>query len=216
MRCYVCGREVKEGNFCPYCGERLNKEPDAPSFDSQPVERDSENTGREGVAMAALIVAVISFFVPLLFLVAIILGCIGLKSSRRVAARVGIILGAVSSFMSILIAGITVPTTIAVINRQKRQKAIQEVQTVFNAAKDVLIEELYGNDYPYVVHVGSEYSVTVTSLLNAGLIEYNPFETTSYTGGMTVTLNENTLRYKCDIDGTVNGFTITYNGYTFK
>ena len=63
MRCYVCGREVKEGNFCPYCGERLNKEPDAPSFDSQPVERDSENTGREGVAMAALIVAVISFFV---------------------------------------------------------------------------------------------------------------------------------------------------------
>ena len=218
MYCRNCGKEIKEGNFCPYCGTKIDVEPTpkptAPSFDSKPIE--NEGNGRDGVAISELVIAIISFFVPILFVVAIILGCIGLKSRRRSLARTGIILGSIASVISILICMISIPTTLAVINRQKKQAAICEAEIIFMEAETVLAEAAAGEIHSSVKHLGSNYTVTVLSLINEGLISKSPFDGSTYDGGMTVSLNENTYQYSCSVSGTINGYHLVYDGYSFQ
>lgn len=244
MICKKCGAEVAKGaKFCPFCGAELednevieeNEEiieekveakeetykKSEPSFESSYQGGYSNGSNglskKDGIAIAALIVALFSFTIPGLFIAAIILGIIGLRSNRRVLARIGIIAGAVAGFFNILLLGIIIPTTIAVINRQKKNDAIKKAQTVFSTARNVLMEARFAEDSldGYVTIVGSDYSVTVTSLVSHGDLSTNPFENGGADGGMTVHVNANTLNYTCNITGTINGYDLTFNGYTF-
>lgn len=218
MYCKNCGKEINDAHFCPYCGTKaeIGRATNNTSSFSNTMETTYE--GREGFAVAALAVAIMAFFIPFLFIVAIILGCIGLKSRRRGLARTGIILGSISSIISIISFGIVIPTTIAVINRQKRQRAVKKVESVYSTARNVLMEAEYTEDSlgGYVIIIGSDYSVTVTSLMSHGDIDSNPFENGGADGGMTVHLNTTTQKFTCDISGTIDGYTIIYDGYSFK
>ena len=244
MYCKNCGKPITDGKFCPYCGTKIdyleneniedNKEiekdsievnnietesktePVAPSFSSQPVEAERKGD-KSGVAIAALIFAIISFFVPLIFIIAIILGCIGLKSRKRGMAKAGIIMGIFSSVINIVLLGIYIPTTLAVVNRGKKQQAIKKVETVFNVARNVLQEASEDHEhYPYVEYWnGTYYQVTTLSLYTEGLIEKLPFDDFAYDGGMTVCYYPSTGDYSCSFTSTMNGYTFTYDGHTF-
>lgn len=245
MQCKKCGADVTKGaKFCPFCGAELenndvieeneelveesnksnedNYERSEPSFASSSYQGGYSNgansySKRDGIAIAALIVAFISFTIPGLFIVAIILGIIGLGSNRRILAKVGIIAGAVSGFFTILMLGIIIPTTIAVINRQKKNDAIKKAERVYSVARNILMEAEFQEDSlgGYVTIIGGDYSVTVTSLMSHGDLQINPFEDGGADGGMTVHLNATTGRYSCNISGTINGYDLAFNGFTF-
>lgn len=84
-----------------------------------------------------------------------------------------------------IIAGIAVPVTIAVINRQKKNAAIKSAENCYAAAETVLTEALAtgitGTLNGYVTKTGSgdteAYNVTSTNLAAKGDIKSDPFAT---------------------------------------
>ena len=76
-----------------------------------------------------------------------------------------------------IIAGIAIPTTIAVINRQKRNAALKSAQAVFDAAKSALLEASTGESISYVDAEDGGYKTTSTALANASEIEKDPSDT---------------------------------------
>ena len=84
-----------------------------------------------------------------------------------------------------IIAGIAVPTTIAVINRQKKNAAIKSAETVYNAAKSVLLEASTGQSVDGVNPVTDSndnvigYSTTAAALATNSEIEKNPLDGTA-------------------------------------
>ena len=83
-----------------------------------------------------------------------------------------------------IIAGIAIPTTIAVINRQKRNAAKSSAQTVYDSAKSVLLEASTGQSIDYVDEVLSGttvtgYKTTAAQLAANSEIEKNPCDTGS-------------------------------------
>ncbi|MCR5462216.1 MAG: prepilin-type N-terminal cleavage/methylation domain-containing protein [bacterium] len=83
-----------------------------------------------------------------------------------------------------IIAGIAIPTTIAVINRQKKNAAVKSAETVFNAAKSVLLEASTGQTIGYVTKdttdtTVTKYSTTSALLASNSEIEKDPGDTGS-------------------------------------
>ena len=81
-----------------------------------------------------------------------------------------------------IIAGIAVPVTIAVINRQKKNAAIKSAENCYTAAETVLTEALAtgitGTLNGYVTETtgdNAQYSVTAEALAEKGDIKKNPF-----------------------------------------
>lgn len=228
MYCRKCGADVKkEDKFCPCCGAELENnvtdeanegvyETSEPSFESGTTVQEGPSR-RDGIATAALIVAGISLVVPGLFIVAIILCLIGLSSNRRIAAKIGLIISAVSALFTLMTIGIII-AALGMFNSQKKREAINDVKAVFMSAKFIISEaEMTGDSLDgYVTISGSDYSVTVTDLLSHGDIRSNPFKNGGSDGGMTVRYNTTSRKYSCDISGTINGYTITYVGNEFK
>ena len=115
-----------------------------------------------------------------------------------------------------IIAGIAIPTTIAVINRQKKNAATKSAETVLNAAKQVLLEaQANGNtgDLAYITDdstasaAATKYSVTAQALEDHDEIEKNPCEAGTITVDYIIASNSFTVT----CDGTViNGKTITW------
>jgi len=79
-----------------------------------------------------------------------------------------------------IIAGIAIPTTIAVINRQKQNAANNSAKNVMAAAETVLMEVAANpSDKPNYVLTGSgdqKYTVTVKALADNGELKSNPLE----------------------------------------
>lgn len=122
------------------------------------------------------------------------------------------------TLFTIILAGIIIPTTMAVFNRESKHDAEKKANSVLHTAKQVLSEASFANDTMggYVTIVGSEYSITVTSLKDMGEITSNPFENGGSDGGMTVIYKSTTGSYLCDISGTISGYTISYDGNFLK
>ena len=80
-----------------------------------------------------------------------------------------------------IIAGIAIPTTIAVINRQKRNAAKSSAQNVYSAAQTALLEAATGETVDGVEADEREdiaiYKTTVSALVENGELEKNPFST---------------------------------------
>ena len=116
-----------------------------------------------------------------------------------------------------IIAGIAIPTTIAVINRQKKNAAVKSAETVFNAAKSVLVEAASGQTIGYVTKTTegdvTKYSTTAALLATNSEIEKDPCDS-----GCTMTIYYNVpttgqATYTVDL-GTnfkINGVAITWD-----
>ena len=80
-----------------------------------------------------------------------------------------------------IIAGIAIPTTIAVINRQKKNAAVKSAETVVSAAKSVLLEASTGQSIDYVTPAaegdGKKYTTTAALLASNAEIEKDPSDT---------------------------------------
>ena len=113
-----------------------------------------------------------------------------------------------------IIAGIAIPTTIAVINRQKKNAAIKSAETVVSAAKSVLLEASTGESIGYVdASVAGQYSTTAAQLASNSEIEKDPSDTGC---GMTIiyhTPSSGQAYYTVTLEGTggykINGVTLT-------
>ena len=85
-----------------------------------------------------------------------------------------------------IIAGIAIPTTIAVINRQKKNSAVKSAQNVLGAAKTVLMEAAAGENITYVPEAtqisSADYEVKVADLVTNGELETNPIDEEVYIG----------------------------------
>ena len=118
-----------------------------------------------------------------------------------------------------IIAGIAIPTTIAVINRQKKNAATKSCQNAYAAAKNVLLEASTGtlavveDAEDGVTFASDTYSVTTAGLVGLEELEEN-FVTA---GSITFTLTgTNTFGVTVGTGTKVNGFTITYANGEFK
>ena len=83
-----------------------------------------------------------------------------------------------------IIAGIAVPTTIAVINRQRRNSAVKSAENMYAAAKTVLMEAAGASDASivsgsYADGTETAYYVTIDKLVSSGELEKNPIESTN-------------------------------------
>ena len=126
-----------------------------------------------------------------------------------------------------IIAGIAIPTTIAVINRQKKNSALKSAENVLAAAKNVLLEAstddksaLISEDATKgVTKSGNDYSVTETALVFLGELE----KKVSTSGTLTIKLASsgtaetggNSFSVTCEAL-IINGYTITYESNAFK
>ena len=116
-----------------------------------------------------------------------------------------------------IIAGIAIPTTIAVINRQKRNAATKSAENAFTAAKNVLLEASTGT-LPTVDDANegvtksveddtTTYSVTTTGLVAMGELEKDIVESGTLTFQLSGTNN-----FSADSDNAkINGYIITWN-----
>jgi len=129
-----------------------------------------------------------------------------------------------------IIAGIAIPTTIAVINRQKKNSALKSCDNILAAAKNVLLEASSDPNSALIATgenaattgvvknaAGTQYSVTEVALVTLGELE----KKVSTSGTLTITLTTsgtaetgaNSFTVACDTL-VVNGYTITYdNGF---
>ena len=100
-----------------------------------------------------------------------------------------------------IIAGIAVPTTIAVINRQRKNAAKSSAEATFTAAKDVLMEAVGASDASIVsgrIHVTGDnpvdgFYITVADLVSKGELEKNPITSenkTTFGFGINSTTNK--------------------------
>ena len=117
----------------------------------------------------------------------------------------------------VIIAGIAIPTTIAVINRQKRNAATKSAENAFTAAKNVLLEASTGT-LPTVDDANegvtksveddtTTYSVTTTGLVAMGELEKDIVESGTLTFQLSGTNN-----FSADSDNAkINGYIITWN-----
>ena len=100
---------------------------------------------------------------------------------------------------------------------QKRNSAEKQAYNVLAAGKNVLLEASATDDLfnGKVTKNGSVYSVTVKDLYEMGEIEKNPFTSTAADGGMTISLNADTYSWDCEISGKIDGYSLSFNGYSF-
>ena len=233
MYCSKCGADVKkEDKFCPCCGAELENNiteeanedvygTSEPSFESGTTVQEGPSR-RDGIATGALIVACISIVIPPLFLIAIILGLIGLRSNRKPAAIVGLIIGGFSAISTLVLFGVILPTAINLLknnsNSESKRNAEKKAQEVFTVARNILLEAEFEEDTlgGYVSISGTEYYVTVTDLISHGDLAATPFKDCSYDGGMTIYHDKYKSEYRCDISGTIDGYTLTFDGHFFK
>ena len=121
-----------------------------------------------------------------------------------------------------IIAGIAIPTTIAVINRQKKNSALKSAENVFAAAKNVLLEASangtgqFGTNVTQTPATGTAtaYSVTSAQLKAIGELEADPVETGTT---LTITYTISTNKFTCSTETfTINGININWteaNGF---
>ena len=122
-----------------------------------------------------------------------------------------------------IIAGIAIPTTIAVINRQKKNAAVKSAETVFSAAKSVLLEASAGESIGYVTKATPEdgsttYTTTSTLLATNSEIEKDPSDGNgAMTIVYTIPANGQNASYSVSFTANykINGVGITFDGCTF-
>ena len=117
-----------------------------------------------------------------------------------------------------IIAGIAIPTTIAVINRQKKNAATKSADTILNAAKQVLLEAAAnGNtgDLSYVeddhtaTAAATKYTVTSAALADNGELEKDPVETGSATFTVEYIIADTSFNVSC-AGCKINGYYISW------
>ena len=81
-----------------------------------------------------------------------------------------------------IIAGIAIPTTIAVINRQRNNAAVRTADNMFDAAKEVLMEAVAGSAITgTVAYDTTGFAITVEQMVTNGDLEKNPIQGTNST-----------------------------------
>ena len=118
------------------------------------------------------------------------------------------------------IAGVAIPTTIAVINRQKKNAAVNSAKNVMAAAEPVLLEKM-ATPTATIAGVNAKgsgdpddcvYKITVADLATNGHLKENPLENGS--NADTTTFIYVTANNKCKWSAasiTINGVTINTN-----
>ena len=102
--------------------------------------------------------------------------------------------------------------------KEVKYTAEKNSEKIFNAGKTVLLEaSASGDDFGYVVISGDIYTTTAKDLFANGEIGgENPFETKANDGGMTITFDLTTGTFDATVSGTMYGYKITFDGFTFK
>lgn len=131
------------------------------------------------------------------------------KGSRPIALLV------VIPFMLLTI-GIIIFIFTLTIKMAKKQKAEGKAQDIYNDARKVILDCWIGKTHSSVTKEGSVYSVTITGLIDEGIINETPFEGADSDGGMTLTFNEASNSWTCTTSGTVDGYKIVYDGNFMK
>ena len=120
-----------------------------------------------------------------------------------------------------IIAGIAIPTTIAVINRQKKNAALKSAENVFSAAKNVLLEASANTGSALITDVettgvcksNNEYTVTEAALVALGELEQKASEggsvTFKLTSSGTAETGGNTFSVTCTT-WKINGYFIDW------
>lgn len=148
----------------------------------------------------------------------IVISFIGLKSDRKKGMAVaGIVIGFIGVALNLLFSILLTSTTNLVIKRYNKQTAIKKAENILTTSKMVL-NEAYSSpeSVPYAITLGYEIWVTYKDLADNGEIEKNIFDDgTGADGGMTVKMNTVTGEYNVTITGKINGFTLSYDGYSF-
>ena len=115
-----------------------------------------------------------------------------------------------------IIAGIAIPTTIAVINRQKKNSALKSAENIYAAAKNVLLEASANGVDQFAGKVTTNsgdtvtyYEVTAAGLKDLGELEKNPLENnTTLTVRYTIASNS----FSCSAGTfTINGVNIYWS-----
>ena len=123
-----------------------------------------------------------------------------------------------------IIAGIAIPTTIAVINRQKKNSAIKSCENILATAKTVLMEassqgetgSLIGaNKVVYTAATSTTnatYEVTSTALVNLGELEKDPTNGTLSIKLTVASGDTGANSFTCNASGiTCNGYNLTWD-----
>ena len=104
-----------------------------------------------------------------------------------------------------IIAGIAIPTTIAVINRQKKNAAVKSAENVFTAAKELLLEAQSTGDVEGVTAGGDgdsfTYKTTAAAMVSSGDLEKNPVDAN---GSLTITINSSNKFQVVESNVTIN------------
>lgn len=113
-----------------------------------------------------------------------------------------------------IIAGIAIPTTIAVINRQKRNSAVKSAENVFNAAKTILLEAAANGASVAGVSPAADgedyiYYTTADDMVTSGDLEKNPAST-----DFTITIDDDNKFAVVESTITINSVTVTVNTST--
>ena len=170
-----------------------------------------------GLALAAL--AFVFFWFPyfglILSVAALVLSIIGIGASRLKGFGIaGTIIAPIALVLSLLF---TFVITAAFVSGGSSSKAEKKAESVYTAAKTVLMEAAASGDEVFEGITlsndgGKTYYITVTDLVNLHEIEENPFKSTSSDGGMTVRFNAETASYTATVSGTIDGYRIVYYG----
>ena len=120
-----------------------------------------------------------------------------------------------------IIAGIAIPTTIAVINRQKKNAAKESVRNVITTAKDILLEA-QAQATNTTITLTAEYAVSSSTPSSFSLVN-NDTNTTAVSGFAASDMNIDSLKMAGTITGTLTvssgtivwtAGTVTCNGIT--
>ena len=217
MNCKKCGHELHGELYCPECGEKVFSENpnDKYKVQAKPVSNSKMIMGIVGLSLS--LIALIFFVFPYVGLIiavaALVLSIIGIGAWRMKGFGIA---GTIVSVFALLFSLLFTFLFTSVLSRNKKNSAEKKASTVLSAAKLCILEERYGTVTGCVDVYGSTYTTTVTQLMAAGELESNPFENYGADGGMTIVFNEDEYRYTVTCSGTIDGYTLTYNGYSFS
>lgn len=219
MNCKKCGHEINGEMYCPNCGQRVFGENPNDKYKTTEVGTSKKFIiGIVGLALS--IFAIIFMFFPYLGLVvaivALVLSIIGATSYRLKGFGIGGVIASVFALIFSLL--FTFVFTSVLVSRSKSSKNGPEkkASSVLTTAKFLILEARYSSTpVDGVTKEGSIYTTTVTDLLDANELSKNPFENYGADGGMTIVFNEDAYEYTVTCSGTIDGYSLTYNGSTF-
>lgn len=104
MFCSHCGEKVVEGNqFCTKCGERITNQMPTTYVSNEDKSVEGKRTASIVLGCLSLFGVFVLFLAPISFILSIIGLILGIKANKAVKNTAGIVLNAVSLFLSFIL-----------------------------------------------------------------------------------------------------------------